>query len=480
MDRRPSRHRECAHRTLARLLAAVTILAAVMLAWAPDALAGGGGTTGSPQPELKPWNLGTTGGYASGVVLPDGNLVATYFSENGTETYVCVMHPGDRRCRSRATLHAYRGDIFSGVPEVMATGGAEVTVALYDCCNIPNPAAGGAVVFDSSNGGKTFGSERPAGTAPGVSAATFTDNQVVVGDSEAGSLTLQAFSPTPKVTEAASAVLANGDSYDTSITSYKSGALAAWDDSTDSHVDYAIRSSDFNKSSSWRRVGNFANQTVVGISGNALVTNGGGSLTGGNVQLRFFNGRSFGRPFKVPEPKEGNDGYFAMDQAGDKTFVFFENRENSYDLYADVTRNGTRWTREVYGSAIVSAQLVGVLGRIGSGICLEAETSAPPLRAQPLLDGQTVRLKLVKSTKHKTAKLAVTASPALADQLVTLEYRSGHKWRDVGKTAKESPRGDATFKISWKDATYRAVVADDPGYYEYGYANDVTLNIHRR
>ena len=49
-------------------------------------------------------------------------------------------------------------------------------------------------------------------------------------------------------------------------------------------------------------VGIFGNEPVLGISGAALLTDPGGSLTGG-VRLRLFNGTSFGAPQKVPEPR---------------------------------------------------------------------------------------------------------------------------------------------------------------------------------
>jgi hypothetical protein len=464
-----------------RLTIGALFVSALTLSLAAPAFAGSRtGVTGSPQPELAQWKMAAVGGEASGVVLPDGNLVVAYLSSNRESAYVCLMSPGERACAHLATLDAYHGggdqDSFYGTPEILATGGKDVTVALYDCCYIPSPASGGAVVFNSTNDGETFGSETAAGTVPGVSAAALSGGQVVVADTEAGSLSVQAFPAKPTSVESTVADIYNGDTYDTSMTSYKGGILIAWDNLTDTVVSYAPSGSDFNDPSAWHHVVVLTKQTVVGISGDALVTDDGGSLTGGDIQLRFFNGSTFGSPFRVPEPTNGDDGYFSVDQAGGRTTVFFENRRNGYDLYVDVTGDGSAWSDSVYGSAIDSSQLVGVLGSIGSGICLEAD-AAGVMNAQPLLNPQSVRISLVKTSVNKGTSTILNgaASPVLKGQQVTLQYLSGGKWYNTGAPTTESSAGKFAFTVPGETDTYRVTVNYELGYYQYGYSNSVAL-----
>ena len=144
-----------------------------------------GYTQGDPQPELTPFKVGNAGGGAgSGAVLSDGTFVLVSLSETATTAVVCTIHPGAAGCASTATLSAYAAagvqDSFSGVPEVIATGGTDVTVVMEDCCHIPVFAGlGGAVVFDSSNDGATFSAEIPAGTIQGVDAASYAGGSIV-------------------------------------------------------------------------------------------------------------------------------------------------------------------------------------------------------------------------------------------------------------------------------------------------------------
>jgi hypothetical protein len=453
------------------------LVSALTFALAAPAFAGSRiGVTGSPQPELAQWKMAAAGGVASGVVLADGHLVVAYLSSNRESVDVCLMSPGNRSCAHLATLDVYHGDSFYGTPEILSTGGKNVTVALEDCCEIPSPASGGAVVFNSTNDGDTFGSETAAGTAPGVAAAALSSGQIVVADSTSNSLSVQAFPAKPTSVESTVANIYNGDTYDTSMTSYKGGILIAWDNLTDTVVSYAPSGSDFNDPSAWHHVAYLANQTVVGISGDALVTDGNGSLTGGDVQLRFFNGSTFGSSFKVPEPTNGDDGYFSVDQAGGRTFVFFENRRNGYDLYVDITGNGSTWSDSVYGSAIDSSQLVGVLGSMGTGICLEAD-AAGVMNAQPLLNGQAVRISLEKTSVKKGTSTILNgaASHVLKGQQVTLQYLSGGKWYNTEGPTTESSAGTFSFTVPGETDTYRVTVNYDPGYYQYGYSNSVTL-----
>jgi len=330
------------------------------------------------------------------------------------------------------------------------------------------------VVFYSSNGAKTFSAEEGAGEIQSIGAATYAGGQDVVATYLSGGLDVEAFPPNPSSVETAQASPRSGDDGGTGLSTYDNGVLLASDNLTNTYVEYAPSGSDFNSSGAYGSVGTFKKETVIALSGNALLTDINGSLTGA-VNLRFFNGSSFGSAHRVPVPKNPDVGYFAMQDVGGTVHIFFEDRRNGYDITSETTRDGVHWSGlSVYNSAITSAQLVPVLGSIGSGVCFEADSK--PLYGQPILDAQSVSVSLKSSTVKEgtSTTLNGTASPALKGQTVTLERLSGGLWYDVS-TTKESSAGKFSFSIPGETDTYRAVVSYDPGYYLYGYSNSVTL-----
>jgi hypothetical protein len=177
----------------------------------------------------------------------------------------------------------------------------------------------------------------------------------------------------------------------------------------------------------------------------------------------------------VPDSKAGDDGYFAMQDTDGTVHVFFLGRRDGYDLFEDSTGNGVTWTQRRFASAISSGDLVPVLAGSGIGVVYEADSPSRIL-AQPILDAQSVRISLKHSrvrAGHST-KLTGSVSPRLKNQLVTLERLSGKRWYTVS-TTRESATGKFSFTVPGVTRTYRAVVADKPGYYEYGYSNSVKL-----
>lgn len=459
-----------------RLLAAATLLmtlGGVLAGTTAAAAAPTGGTVGDPQPELAQFKVGATSGDGSGIVLSNGTLVLAFASTSGNRITVCVLHPGDRSCASAVTLPPEAGDTFFGTPEVLSTGGSEVSVVAYDCCNSsPNDA----FVYNSGDGGRIFSPFVEAGTIGSIGAGTEADGELVVGTFEQGSINVQAFPPAPASPVTAMATPNGAADGDTSLTTYHGGVLVANDDTTNTRVEYAPTGSDFNSSASYKASGTFKNELTDTVSDSALLTDPGGSLTGGQ-RLRFFNGSSFGKANKVPDTKQGDDGYFTMQEVGGVVHVFFEGRRNGYDLFSETTSNGTRWSAlQQYGSAILSTQLVPVLGPTGAGLVLEAGSGTNRVLAQPILNPQSVRIKLAKSRVRagRSTKLTGTVKPRLKNQLVTLERESGKRWYVV-KTTHESASGTFSFTVPGKTQTYRAVVAYKPGYYLYGYSNSVTL-----
>jgi hypothetical protein len=452
--------------TVALGVAAVAILVA-----GPALAAPAGGTIGDPQPELAPFSVGPAGGSGSGTVLPDGTLVLAATSASGTSIHVCELHPGARACANTVTLAAYPDDSFYGTPEVLSLGGPDFSIVAEDCCNI---GVNGAVTFNTTDGGATFAGEKVAGNISSIGTATVADGQLVAADYTSASFNVQAFPPSPATPQTTYAT-PNSHAVGTSaLTTYDGGVLAANDDLTNTYVEYAASGSDFNASGSYKSVATFANEDTVALSGNALLTDPKGSLTGGDV-LRFFDGTSFGKAYKVPDSKAGDDGYFAMQDTDGTVNVFFLGRRDSYDLFEDSTRNGVTWTQRRFASAITSADLVPVLAGSGIGVVYEADSSSH-LLAQPILDAQSVRISLKHSHVRagQSTKLTGSVSPRLKNQLVTLEQLKGKRWYTV-KTSHESATGKFSFTVPGVTRTYRAVVADKPGYYEYGYSNSAKL-----
>ena len=474
-----------ARATIGALAAAATLLgAAAALTLASPAASGApaGGTTGDPQPELAQFKIGSNSGMGSGTVLANGNLVLAFISTSGNKVTVCVLHPGGRSCADTVTLSPQKGDTLSGVPEVLSTGGAEVSVVVSDCCNSTPDTA---FVYNSTDGGATFSAYVKAGTignATGASigAGTVAEGNLVVATNETGSLNLQAFPPNPASPVTALATPNSKEDSDTSLTTDAGGVLVASDDTTNTYVEFARSGSNFNSSSAYTAVGTFTKQTTTAVSGNALLTDPGGSLTGGE-RLRFFNGTSFGTQYKVPDTRQGDDGYFAMQDAGGVVHVFLIGRRDGYDLFSETTASGSHWSRLAqYGSAINSTQLAPVLGPSGAGVVLEANTGSAKVLVQPILNPQDVRIKLAKTTVkpgHST-KLIGSVTPRLKNQKVTLERLSGRRWYTVA-TTHESAAGAFSFTVPGMTDTYRAVVAYQPGYYLYGYSKPVTLTAKR-
>lgn len=460
-----------------RLLATVSSASCLAFAVgaAPAAAAPKSGTVGDPQPELAQFKVGGAVSNGSGAVLPDGTLVLAAPTSSGSSIKVCVLHTGGRSCVATAKLSPEPGDSFStsdGVTEVLVTGENDVSVVAYDCCN---SSPDGVFVFNSTNDGNSFGPAIKAGNLDSVGAGTVAGGDLVVATTSSGSLHVQAFPPNPSSTETSQATPNGKVDGDTSLTTYNGGVLVASDDLTNTYVEYAKSGSNFNASSSYSSVGTFSKQTVTAVSGNALLTDPGGSLTGGE-RLRFFNGTSFGKSYKVPDSRQGDDGYFAMQEFGTVVHVFFEGRRDSYDLFSETTTNGRQWSKlQRYGSAIKSTWPAPVLGPTGAGLVYESSSGSPSL-AQPILNTFSVHITLKRSRVHRGhgTTLSGKVSHPLYHQLVTLERKSGTKWYTV-KTTQESASGRFSFSVPGTTRTYRAVVAYEPGYFQYGYSNSVKL-----
>jgi hypothetical protein len=442
------------------------LASALVVGTAGPALAAPASTVGQPQPELALFRFGASGSDGTGAVLADGTIVLATLGTSGNAVSVCVVHVGGRAC---AVDHSFSIGDLSGPAEVLTTGGREVSV-------IVDADPSGVIVYNSSNDGVTFAPPVTVGPAIyGVDSGTAVGSQVVVAgvDPHSG-IEVQAFGPTAPGGETALAQVSADDS-DASVTNDNGGVLVAGDDTTNTHVQYAPAGSDFNAGSSYRSVGSFANQTVTGISGNALLTDPDGSITGGE-DLRFFNGTTFGAAHKVPEPTTGDDGGFSLQEVGGVVHVFYLNRRHGYDIYSATTRDGVHWSSlHIYNTAVTSGDISPVLGPDGAGVVFEADST--PLLAQPILNSQDVNVRLVKAriAARTSTRLRGTVSPHLRGLTVTLQRFSAGRWYRVA-ASHESAIGAFAFRVKAADR-YRVVVSDVPGSYLYGYSRTVTLTV---
>ena len=180
----------------------------------------------------------------------------------------------------------------------------------------------------------------------------------------------------------------------------------------------------------------------------------------------------------MPEPTVGGEGYWAVQETGSVAHVFFIDRSESFAVYSETTSNGAAWSAMTpYAPAATAGRLLPALGPSGAGLVFEAEVVKPPLLAQPVLSYQPVAIALARNRAPagKRTYLTGRASPHLKGQTVTLQRRiSAGVWASV-YVSSESASGKFVFTVPGTTATYRVVVAYEPGYYLYGYSNEVTL-----
>ena len=451
------------------------------LGGAASAATNSGGVKGSPQPELKPFTIGKSNNPGSVAIEPNGGLVVAYgvSTSNGDgATAVCLLDRGGHACSTRVTLHPLSGDEQFGPSEVFIPSANHVDVVQSACCD--DSADGGNLLWTSTNGGKTFTPVRIGSTS--MSAAALVGGDIVFTGGDSGSGTQVESIPAVGAT-GPPATTANPISvavYNVGVGSYRNGALIAANDENDAtHVAYAAAGKNFDATSSYANVGTFPHETLVGISGDALLT----EKTTGNesLELRIFNGKSFGPAHTVPDTAGGGPEWFAIDtDPSGRVHVFNESTHLAvtYDLYEESTSTGATWSAPVnLGNAVDSTYFGVALDRNGSGLVL----GTGPAIGYPVLAAQNVSFTLSKSSISKGA--AVTGSgkgsaPSKGRLIELQQLRSG-EWYTIASTH-ESASGSFSFTIKGSSGgtfTYRAVASDWAGYVQYGYSASRSLKV---
>jgi len=480
-----------------KVLAAVTagvLCVSAALSGAADATsaapkAGVSGVKGDPQPEIKPFKIAGAGsGGASAAIEPNGALVVAYDVANGNgKVVVCVLDRGASKCSSSVTLSPLGSDDTEGTPSayVFAPSANHVVVLMSTCCD--SNVNGGNLVFTSTNGGKTFAAPVRVGSV-GMDAAAQIGNQIVFAGAATGftdGVEVQSLPVLGATTPADFANPITATSYDQGVGSYRGGALIA-SQADGSSVDttnvmYAAKGANFNASASYHKVGSFSGEDLVGMSGNALLT----ETVPGALRLRLFNGTTFGPAHTVPAlGKLGGPAWLALAQdAGGRTHVFSDRAfaPVDYDLYMQTSSTGASWSSPAnLGNAITSDYFGIALDTIGSGLVV-GTADHEPVWAFPVLAAQGVSLGLKASTitKGHSTVAAGKAGPIAKGRTVWLQQERHGVWWTVA-TTHENASGAFSFTIKGTatgTSDYRAVVSDFAGYLQYGYSAARALKV---
>jgi hypothetical protein len=457
--------------------------AGLLCAAALPSLASGAGEKGSPQPELKPFTISAASDSSGGSVAIEasGALVVAYDIGSGNgKTRVCVLDRGGRSCSSTATLTPLAGDSTSGEPQVFALPDNHVVVLQGACCDAD---ANSDVLYTSTNGGKTFDGGVRVGSVSVASAALVGSDVVFGAGGHDGAQVESVTAATPEVpggvTTASEPV-----SYDMAVSADSDGALVASEvtgagDDYSTTVVYAPSGSDFNSASSYTSVATFNHEGLIAMSGGALLTQ---QTTGkGNLELRLFNGTSFGAAHVVPGDQDGGGPVqYTVDQdPSGKVHVFAELARDGYNLIESSTSNGTSWSSQRYiGDAIDNDYLNVALDSHGAGLVLGLNN---PATGYPVLGSQKVSFSLSSSSVKKGHKITGSGkgSPSATHRLVTLQQERGNLWYAVATTHEKS-NGSYSFSIKGNKvgtSHYRAVVNEFAGYLQYGYSAARTLHV---
>lgn len=440
-------------------------------------------TKDSPQPELKPFRLAAKdfNGGGSVAILPSGTLLAAYnvpTADDRGATKVCILPRSRRACStSSPTIVPPSGasNTTSGVPQVFVTSAKQVVLLIHDTTS-------GDLLYTSSNGGSVFGSPVHVGSLDVDEAALVGKNIVFSPTNGLDGAEVESVSVDAPAAPGTTAVASSAEAESIGDGSYKSGALVvngSFDDGV--IVSYASSGKNFNSSSSYAKVGTFANEDFLGISGDVLLTQSTKGAT--PVRLRIFNGSSFGAAHTVAHGSgAGPENYVVDRDPSGEIHVFTVLSQNGYDLEEQSTSTGAHWTtRQVLSNAEDSDSFNGGLDATGSGIILGTNADGSKAIAYPVLARQRVKFKLTKSSvkKGKKVKAKGKALPAKKGRKITLEKLEHGLWHGVAKT-KESKTGAFSFTIKAKTLgkhKYRAVAADRAGYLQFGYSAGRSLHV---
>ncbi len=446
-----------------------------------------GGVKGNPQPEAKPFTITSAGygGAASVALEPSGSLVVAYGVTAGHgKIVVCLLNRGARKCAHTVTLSPLSGDDMFGAPQVFIPSANHVVVLMNTCCD--TAADGDNLVFSSTDGGRTFAAPVRVGSAVGTTGAALVGGQIVFTSGGHDGALVEAIPVDPSGPPAQTAVATDSVAYADAAGEYKGGALigaqteTATTDTT--RVYYAAKGADFDASASYHLVGGFPNEELIAMSGAALLT----QQTSGHeyLKVRLFNGTTFGAAHVVPGSGGGGPGWFTLDQDPSGRIHVFTARAAapvSYDLYERSSATGATWTAPVdLGNADDSDYFGVALDSDGTGLVAGSD-GGQATKGYPVLGPQGASLSLERTAikKGHTTTADGKGSPVAKGRSVSLQVERSGLWYTIASTH-ENASGGYRFTIKGVAVGahhYRAVVADEAGYREYGYSAARTLTV---
>jgi hypothetical protein len=444
---------------------------------------------GDPQPELKPFTIAATGaGGATAAIEPNGAMAVAYDIAGGDgKVVVCVLDRGASKCSSTVTLSPLAGDDTEDTPSayVFAPSTNHVDVLMDTCCD--DAAGGDTLLFSSANGGKTFAAPvRVGGVGPGAAARVgsqlvFADGGGDVDGVDVESIpALGASGPSDGSSNPIAAT-----SYGVGVGSYKSGALVASDNDGakwTTYVSYAAAGKSFNATGSYRSVGSFPNEELVGLSGDVLLTQEVGGAEA--YKVRLFNGTTFGPAHVVPGSGGGGPEWFSEDTDPRGQAHVFSDRAFSpvsYDLYLQSSWTGATWSGPLnLGNGITSDYFGSALDSLGSGVVV-GTADHEPVWVHPVLGPQGVTFTLKSSVIRPGTSTVGSGkgSPLAKGRAVQLQVERSGEWYWVA-TAHENASGAFSFTIKGAapgTRDYRAVASDFAGYLQYGYSPARALKV---
>ncbi len=446
------------------------------------------GIKGEPQPELKPFKIGSSETAGNVAILANGDLVVAYgvaTKNHQGAARVCVLARGGHSCTSDVKLAPVgTNDIFD-VTQVFALSSDTVVVLQAACCDAdPN----GDVLYTSTDGGHAFGPGVKVSAIDVNAAVRIGGNIVFVGASPTFGTEIESIPDNASSPSAGPATVEATEPTTEALGTYQSGLLVAddilgSDDTT--KVQYAPSGMDFNSPSSYSSVASFPHEELLGMSGKALLTI---QTKGKNhILLRFFNGSSFGSAHTVPGYKGSTLGLWATidrDSSG-VTHLFFESEFVApiYHLLEVSTTKGTHWTHPTdLGNAIKDTTFNAGLDANGSGLVFGVGAGgSTDARGYPVLAPQSVSFSLSKSSIKKGHKVTGKGkvSKAAKGRKVWLQVERKGRWYNVAST-KESSSGAFSFTIKGSAVgtfKYRAMADDHAGYVMFGYSSGHSLKV---
>lgn len=324
---------------------------------------------GAPQAS-GPFKIGPANSPGSVVLTPNGTRVAVFDIKSGLgKIHVCLIAAAGRACYHSTYLVPPPGDNTFGRPGVFVPSAGHVAVLQHTCCEV-NPNS--TVLYSSADGGKTFSAPVRVG-ALGVDASELIGGQILfsernsAGGLQVVSVPVGASGPSP------TARISTRVAYDVGLGQYKGSALIGTDFSGSTYTTYvyhAAKGSNFDAASSYHSVAKFAGESLIAMSGGALLTDRTKSDV---VLLRMFNGTGFGPAHAVAHIHGGLGSWITVDQdPSGHVHVFAVLGSASYHmLEVSTSTGGSTWSGAVnLGNAISSVSLSAALNSQGRGLVL--------------------------------------------------------------------------------------------------------------